>query len=131
MKIDANNDGEIQISEARAVRTLTVINSNIADLTGLNSFIFLTTFNATNNNITNVDTSNLHFMINFFVNDNPLEQVNFVDLSNIVMLNVSGSNLTSIDLVTFLEHLNFSVSICLILPILMRKTELMELYIYS
>ncbi|MCZ8090153.1 T9SS type A sorting domain-containing protein [Flavobacterium sp.] len=98
MKIDANNDGEIQISEARAVRTLTVINSNIADLTGLNSFIFLTTFNATNNNITNVDTSNLHFMINFFVNDNPLEQVNFVDLSNIVMLNVSGSNLTSIDL---------------------------------
>lgn len=98
MKIDANNDGEIQISEARAVRTLTVINSNIADLTGLNSFIFLTTFNATNNNITNVDTSNLHFMINFFVNDNPLEQVNFVDLSNIVMLNVSDSDLTTIDL---------------------------------
>ncbi len=98
MKIDVNNDGEIQISEARAVRTLTVTNSNISDLTGLNSFIFLTDFIAGNNNITNVDTSNLHFMINFFVNDNPLEEVNFVDLHNIVMLNVSGSNLSSIDL---------------------------------
>ena len=98
MKIDVNNDGEIQISEARAVHALTVTNSNISDLTGLNSFIFLTNFNAANNNIINVDTSNLHFMINFFVNNNPLEEVNFVDLSNIVMLNVSNSDLASIDL---------------------------------
>lgn len=98
MKIDVNNDGEIQISEARAVRTLTVTNSNIADLTGLNSFIFLTDFIAGNNNITNVDTSNLHYMVNFFVNNNPLNDVNFVDLSNITMLNVSNSNLSSIDL---------------------------------
>ena len=98
MKIDVNNDGEIQISEARAVQALTVTNSNISDLTGLNSFIFLTNFNAANNNIINVDTSNLHFMVNFFVNNNPLEEVNFVDLSNIVMLNVSSTDLTSIDL---------------------------------
>jgi len=98
MKIDANDDGEIQISEARAVGSLNVSNSAIADLTGLNSFIYLTGFDASTNQVTTINTTGLHFMVNLFLEDNPLTEANLVDLNNIVMLNLSNTNLTHIDL---------------------------------
>lgn len=107
MKIDVNNDGEIQISEARAVRTLTVNNSNIADFTGINSFTFLTHFNGRTNNITSFDTTGLYFLVNLFIDNNPLTTVNFVDLHNIVMLDVSATELTYIDLSNIKHNIEF------------------------
>jgi hypothetical protein len=110
MKIDVNNDGEIQISEARAVRTLTVNNSNIADFTGINSFTFLTHFNGRTNNATSFDTTGLYFLINLFIDNNPLTTVNFVDLHNIVMLDVSATELTYIDLSNIKHNIEFFCS---------------------
>lgn len=98
MKIDANNDGEIQISEARAVGSLNVSNASIADLTGLNSFIYLTGFNASTNQVTTINTTGLHFMVNLFLENNPLTEATLVDLNNIVMLNLSNTDLTHVDL---------------------------------
>lgn len=98
MKVDVNDDGEIQVSEARAVYGLNVSNSSIADLTGFNSFIFLNHFNASTNNITTVDTDGMHHLINLFLNNNPLTAANFVDLNNIIMLDVSYTDLSTIDL---------------------------------
>ena len=98
MKVDANDDGEIQISEARAVGSLTVSNAAIADLSGLNSFIYLRTFDARINQITTINTTGLHFMVNLFLENNPLTEATLVDLNNIVMLNLSNTTLSHIDL---------------------------------
>ena len=58
IKIDANNDGEIQVSEAQAVYHLDVSNSNIGDLTGIASFTSIGELYCNNNHLTTLDLSN-------------------------------------------------------------------------
>ena len=58
-KIDTNNDGEIQVSEALLIKYLRVSTANITDVTGVNEFKNLKYFNCTTNQITDVDVSGL------------------------------------------------------------------------
>lgn len=58
-KIDTNNDGEIQVSEALLIKYLRVSTANITDVTGVNEFKNLKYFNCTSNQITDVDVSGL------------------------------------------------------------------------
>src|SRR5690606_36728942 len=51
IKIDTNNDGEIQVSEVLNVYQLYVQNSNIGDLTGIEAFINLTRLDCYGNNL--------------------------------------------------------------------------------
>jgi hypothetical protein len=53
--IDANGDGEIQLSEAQNVYSLEVINCSISDVTGIASFVNLKWLNCPNNSITTLD----------------------------------------------------------------------------
>src|SRR4051812_43143785 len=50
--IDANSDGEIQVSEAQAVVGLDVSNANISDLTGISNFTSLQYLNCGHNALT-------------------------------------------------------------------------------
>ncbi|HEY0092269.1 MAG TPA: hypothetical protein VGB43_07265 [Flavobacterium sp.] len=58
-KIDTNDDGDIEVSEALAIKWLMINNSSITDLTGLSAFGNLVALNFAGNNVSTVDLSNL------------------------------------------------------------------------
>ena len=55
--VDANNDGEIQVSEAEAVTCLWVSDYNISSMQGIESFSNLRVLTCSNNQITDIDVS--------------------------------------------------------------------------
>ncbi|WP_080778846.1 T9SS type A sorting domain-containing protein [Chryseobacterium phocaeense] len=55
--VDTNGDGEIQVSEAEAVKELNVSNANIASLTGITSFSYLQKLDCSHNNLSDLDIS--------------------------------------------------------------------------
>ena len=57
--IDTNGDGEIQVSEAEAIKYLNVISLSISDLTGIEAFSNLVELRCANNMLTSLDFSNL------------------------------------------------------------------------
>ena len=90
MTIDANSDGEIQVSEAQAVKLLIVPGLyNITDVTGLNSFSNLQSLSFKNNPITTLnlnaltDLESLSITNLFF-----LETLNINSLGNLITLDV-------------------------------------------
>ncbi len=98
IKIDTNDDGEIQVSEALAVYQLSIQGSNIGDLTGIEAFINLTHLRCEDNNLT---------VLFFFSNVNlthlwcDFNNLMYLDISNninLIMLSCSGNNLTSLDI---------------------------------
>lgn len=76
IKIDINDDGEIQDSEALLVRKLNVNNSNISSLEGINSFI------------------NIRELL---VNDNSLTSLNLNGLTSINYLEIKNNQIVSQD----------------------------------
>jgi len=105
IKIDTNNDGDIQVSEALIVYQLYVSSTNtaitptsIVDLTGLESFTNLRTFSCTNNN---VSVLNLTPLVNLKVlscGNNPLMSINLSSLVNLENLTCHSNQLTSLNL---------------------------------
>lgn len=57
IKIDSNNDGEIQVVEVQNVHNLYIDNSNISDLTGISYFKNLYHLVCSYNNLSNLDLS--------------------------------------------------------------------------
>ena len=99
-KIDANNDGEIQNSEALNVSYLDISSSNIASIVGIQNFTNLQTLNCSYNNLVELVIDNLVNLQNLICSNN---QIISLDLSNnllllsvncglnqIVFLNVTG-----------------------------------------
>ena len=70
IRVDANQDGQIQQSEANAVYSLNVSNSSIVDVTGIKSFTNINTFSATGNQISSADFSDLLFLRNLSLSNN-------------------------------------------------------------
>ena len=83
IKIDANNNGEIEQNEALMVNNLNIINCNISNLEGLQYFTNLTTLSAYTNHVSTI---------------------NLTTLTNLVYLQCYNNQLTSLDL-TGLVHL--------------------------
>lgn len=99
VKIDTNDDGEIQISEALVIERLDVQNSNISDLTGINFFTNMAVLNADNNQITtltiNGELPNIQLI---YLNGNSLTSVTLSNLPMLDTLGVSFNQITSISL---------------------------------
>jgi hypothetical protein len=76
IKIDINEDGEIQYSEALSVYRLYVGNSGINDLTGIEAFVNLRVFDCSFNNLTQLDFSNNINLDVFWAHVNPITHVN-------------------------------------------------------
>jgi hypothetical protein len=72
ISIDANKDGEIEISEALRVYTMNVQSSNIISLVGINNFSNLLSIDCSGNNIEMLDLSNLFSLNKFKCDNNPL-----------------------------------------------------------
>ncbi len=122
IQIDSNNNNEIEVSEALVVFALSVDNSSINDLTGIESFTNLRVLGCSQNNLTELPISNLSQLYNLYCYSNPLSSltsienltsltrlefggsentfttVNLQNLSNLSWLNFSSTLLTSIDL---------------------------------
>lgn len=102
MKIDANNNGEIELSEALLVYQLNLnshyyaTTSHISNTTGLSAFQNLRKLICFENNLTQIDLLSLTFLEEFNGNLNSLSTL---DISNVVHLKVLllyGNQITSI-----------------------------------
>lgn len=102
IKIDVNDDGEIQQSEAQAVKLLNISQQLIFNVDGLDGFTNLEDFNIGNSLITTLDTSalahlktlacyNMQILSNVNVNSTTsLTGLTLVNLSNLSTLNVGN-----------------------------------------
>ena len=110
VKIDTNNNNEIEVSEAIQISYLKIENSNISDLTGLAFFTNLTYLNCDNNPIVNIDAM-YYCASEFNINDD----IRFSNRYLITLLDCSAillaSSLTVIAsgiLISLLTGLRFS-----------------------
>ncbi|MDI1316941.1 T9SS type A sorting domain-containing protein [Flavobacterium sp.] len=97
--IDANNDGEIQVSEAQAVKLLAVSHFAITDITGLSSFSNLQTLSLSNCGITSLDLNAMTSLRSLSCfNMVLMSSLSINNLTNLTELNCIGSfNLTSLN----------------------------------
>jgi Leucine-rich repeat (LRR) protein len=96
-EIDTNRDGEIQESEAKAVLSLNVSSKSIASLEGIQSFVNLETLNCYDNQLTDLDVSNLVNLKYFYCDSNKLQWLRVSGLVNLLYLSCSTNQLTSLD----------------------------------
>ena len=95
--VDANNDGNIQISEAIAITDLDVSLSNISNLSGIENFTNLLTLNCSQNNISSINFSSLTNLVDINCYSNPISTLDFTGLNNFKTINCGGSSsLTSV-----------------------------------
>jgi hypothetical protein len=100
---DTNNDGQIQFSEALAVKRLLVSNTalpspnTISDLTGIEAFTNLVDLNCMLNTLGsfNYNIPSLH---NLAVGNNSLISLDLTGVPNLVVLDCSQNNLTALNL---------------------------------
>lgn len=99
IKIDANDNGEIEQSEALAVTFLNISGSGISNLSGMEYFTNLHWFSFGNNQVTSA--TNLLGLINiekFGCFGNQLTEINVSTYSMLINLTCSNNQLTSLDL---------------------------------
>ena len=98
VKVDLNNDGEIQYSEALNIKGLSVGNSGILNLTGIEAFYNLKNLRCSNNNLTTLNLSSLISLESLNCQNSQLVSLNIQNLANLRTLACDTNNLTSLDL---------------------------------
>ena len=112
-KIDTNNDGEIQESEALQVQVLGVSSSNIISLVGIKKFSNLRDLFCGQNQLLTLDLTDLQYLQKI---NCPFNQINTLYVNGVITLNeliCNNNQLTSIDFTTnlILKTLNCSHNI--------------------
>lgn len=95
--IDTNGDGEIQVTEAQAIKFLKVHFSNINNLTGIEAFVNLESFDCNYNQLTNLNVPNLINLRRFFCAGNQLTTLDVTSLSNLSFLDCYTNQLTNLN----------------------------------
>ncbi|GAB3713345.1 T9SS type A sorting domain-containing protein [Flavobacterium koreense] len=96
-KIDDNNNGEIEFSEALQVCQLNLINANIFDLTGIEAFTNLKILVCGNNNVTNLNVSQLVQIEILNLYQNQLMSLDINNLSNLRQLECRYNQIASLN----------------------------------
>jgi uncharacterized repeat protein (TIGR01451 family) len=96
-KIDSNNDGEIQDSEALQVSALDISSSSINGLTGIASFVNLKELNCAINNINNLSLDSNINLKKLVLNWNQFSALNFTNLTNLEQIDCGQNPLTTVD----------------------------------
>lgn len=101
-KIDTNNDGEIQYSEAQSIIYLNVsgntgTNGGIQSLQGLEAFYNLVYLKCDYNQLTNVDLTVCPNLFSFHASNNVLTSINLNNSEVLEILNCSYNQLTNIN----------------------------------
>ena len=97
-KIDTNNNGEIEVSEAATIYSLNIADSGITDLTGIADFTSMQTLFCQNNQLTSLDASNLSSLIVLICSNNQLTSLNITGMFNLQALECSTNQLTTMNL---------------------------------
>lgn len=107
-KLDVNNDGEIQVSEATQVSYMNVSYSSISDLTGISAFINLQVLSCNGNVLSALNLSSLENLQDVNCSNNQLISLNVSGLINIQKLVCSYNQLTTLNVegLTSLYDLN-------------------------
>jgi Leucine-rich repeat (LRR) protein len=95
-KIDANNDGQIQTSEANQVSFLDVSTTQITSLQGIANFTQLTILNCANNNLSQLDISALTLLQRLDCGNNLLNNLS-VFAASLHILNCASNDLSTFD----------------------------------
>lgn len=96
IKIDINNDNEIEMNEALLVSALNVSNSNINNLSGLELFSNLFDLNCSHNSITSFNSELYPNLLYFSGNNNLLTSFS-IDNNNIIeYINLTNNNLVNL-----------------------------------
>lgn len=108
IKIDQNNDGEIQEAEAIVIDSLNVPFSSIIDFSGISSFPNLKKIDCSDNQINNLNVNSLSLLQELYCSNNCMGTLGVNGLSNLKLLDanaicVSNFNLTGL---TSLEYLS-------------------------
>ena len=98
IKIDSNNNGEIEVSEALEVYQLYVSESNISDLTGINDFSNLRALYVIGNNLSTLDLSRLINLEQLQCQRNSLTSLNIDNLHKLNILYCNENKLTTLDI---------------------------------
>ena len=86
LKIDQNNDGEIQVAEAMVIDSLNVPFSSIVDFSGISDFTNLKKINCSNNQISNLNVTNLSLLQELYCSNNCMGTLSVNGLSNLKIL---------------------------------------------
>src|SRR5690606_8146749 len=115
--IDANEDNEIQMSEALEVAELFLngMPYDINDLQGIEHFTNIKTLSAYNLFITSLDLTSLTSLESLACSNMPLSTLNITGISGLSFLNCSNTSLQSID---FTGVTNLKELICNEIPTL-------------
>ncbi|SHJ15331.1 DUF7619 domain-containing protein [Flavobacterium terrae] len=100
-KIDANNDQEIQASEALNVSYLNVYGSYVGSMTGLSYFTNIKYLSCCANHIEMLDLTGLTLLTDVYCCDNQITFLNLNGLTNLKNLHCYDNHLTSLDLTEF------------------------------
>lgn len=96
--IDTNNDQEIQVSEAQAIKYLSVDNASITDLTGITNFSNLEGLFFSDNQVTSIDLSGMPNLRRIACNFNELTNLNVSGLTNLISLTCRNNHLQALNL---------------------------------
>ena len=108
--IDANGDGEIQVSEAQAIKWLNIGSSSISNLTGLEAFTNLKYLNCRINQLTSLNVSSSTSLEHLTCDNSQLQSLNISNLTNLKYLQCNNNQLPNLivsDLMS-LQHLDCS-----------------------
>ncbi len=97
IKIDINNDGEIEQSEALMVNNLNIINCNIGNLEGLQYFTNLTVLGLDTNHVTSINLSSLTQLTALNCHTNQIASLDLTGLTNLMYLYCYNNLLTQLD----------------------------------
>lgn len=96
-KIDINNDGQIQVSEAQAVSEIYLDFKNISSLEGIQSFTNLEWLSCNNNNLTSLNLAQ-NTKLNFIdCGYNDIENLDFSNNPLLITLRSSNNQLTNLN----------------------------------
>lgn len=97
--INTNSDTEIQVSEAAAFTgQISVGFSAISDLTGIESFVNITSLQCVYASVAALDVSSNNYLTSLDLQFNGLTTLTLGNQPNLIGLNLTGNNLTTIDL---------------------------------
>lgn len=108
-QINTNGNTEIECSEAAAYTgAIDYPNQNIADLTGIEAFVQITTLNCRNNQLTSLDVTQNTLLTSLSCNSNSIAAIDLSNNNNLTYLGVHNNALTSLDIsnLTQLTELN-------------------------
>ncbi len=105
--LDANNDSEIQYSEAMDVGRIEVNNSNISSLDGIEAFFNLKHLQCNDNNLTIINLQNFTELTDLSCSNNQIANLLLSGCNNLTNLFCSNNQLTFLDMSSFPLLYNF------------------------